>query len=135
MGTTSFAHNYLLTDTKATNDLLNYRLRQIDLDGSEHILGTIVVAPDANLQYEQLSIYPNPVSSKGKIDFTISAPEVVRVSIVNELGYELCVLANAPYMNGSYSLQLDTKNFTSGYYHLIFTTPTQRVVKEFLIVK
>ncbi len=135
MGTTSQSQKYSLTDPSASNDLLHYRLRQIDLDGSEHLLGTVAIAPEASKMDEQVSVYPNPVQSLAKIAFTISKSESVRITIVNELGVEIKVLADKDYQSGSYLLQFDAKNIAAGKYHLIFTLPSQQIVKEFVVVK
>jgi hypothetical protein len=135
MGTTSHEQNYSLADMNASSDLLHYRLRQIDLDGSEHILGDVTIAPDAATVDEQISIYPNPIQSGAKIDFTISSPEFVRIAVVNELGAEISVLTNKQYQSGLNSLSFDTKKFASGTYHLIFSTPTGRISKEFVVIK
>ena len=135
MGTTLQSQNYSITDAKASNDLLRYRLRQIDLDGSEHILGNVAVAADPSLQNENITIYPNPITSEGKISFAISSPQSVRITIVNELGAQISEIANAEYKTGSYSLPLNTKQLSSGTYQLIFSTSGQRVVKEFVVVK
>ncbi len=134
-GTTSQSQNYSLTDPKASDDLLHYRLRQIDLDGSEHILGAITVAQNTSLKEENISIYPNPIASEAKINFTISSPESVHIIIVNELGAKIREVANAEFQIGSYSVPLLTKQLVSGIYHVIFSTPEHRIVKEFIVVK
>ncbi|MFI5263808.1 MAG: YCF48-related protein [Candidatus Kapaibacterium sp.] len=135
MGTTSQSQSYSLTDMNATNDQLHYRLRQIDLDGAEHILGTVAISPGGSPSGEDISIYPNPASSEAKINFTVSSPENVRISIINELSIEQQVVTNTTYQSGSYLLDLDTKNLSTGIYHLVFTTPSRRIVKDFVVMK
>lgn len=135
VGTTSQALNYSITDPSASNDLLHYRLRQIDLDGSEHLIGSVAVAPEFGASEDEVSIYPNPVQTQAKIALHISKPESVRISVVNDLGAEIRVLADQEYLTGSYSLQFDTKNLSTGNYRIIFTTPTNRIMKDFVIVK
>jgi photosystem II stability/assembly factor-like uncharacterized protein len=134
-GTTSQAGNYSYTDLNASNELLHYRLRQIDLDGAEHILGTVAIAPDGNTLNDDISIYPNPASDEAKISFTVSSSENIRIAIVNELGSEIQLLANSMYQSGSYLLPVVTKALANGTYRVIFTTSSQRMTKEFVVLK
>lgn len=135
IGTTSESQNYSLTDSKATNDLLHYRLRQIDLDGTEHILGSIAVAPSASLEKDDITIYPNPATAQAKIGFSISSPGSVRITVVSELGAGIIEIANDEYQSGSYSVSLDTKPLAEGIYHIVFLRHGQRIVKEFAVIK
>ncbi|MDP4235442.1 MAG: T9SS type A sorting domain-containing protein [Bacteroidota bacterium] len=127
--------NYSLTDFNASNDLLTYRLRQLDLDGSEHILGSVSVGPDASAVRESISIYPNPAKASAAVSFTLPSPEDVRISIVNDLGAELHLLASARYPSGTNSLSFETKDLPSGSYHLVLSAGGKQVVKEFVVVK
>jgi photosystem II stability/assembly factor-like uncharacterized protein len=134
-GNSSQSINYSLTDSKASNELLHYRLRQIDLDGAEHLLGTVAISPSELISNNDISIYPNPANSESKISFAIVAEGNVRIAIMNDLGNELSIITDAHYSAGSYSLPFSTKLLPSGSYHIVFTTASKKIAKDFVVAR
>ena len=54
---------------------------------------------------------------------------------MNEAGAEVSVISNSTRTAGSYLLNFNTTDLASGAYHLLFVTPTKRIVKDLMVVK
>ncbi len=64
-----------------------------------------------NSNYSDEIVYPNPFSKETKIEFSVSNPEHVQITIFNELGQEIKQLINGNYINeGKYQVIWDGKN-------------------------
>jgi hypothetical protein len=112
-GTASFT---FLDKTIRTADVLYYRIKQYDKDGSYHYSET------KQVRYKNedglLLLYPTPVTSLLHLDYNAVAVNAVRIKIVNAGGVvvreEIKKLAV-----GINSWQLDTKQLKSGSYYLV----------------
>ena len=106
-GTTSESNNYSYIDIFVANGLYNYRLKQIDYDGTikySNIIQVEVKLPN-NFSLEQN--YPNPFNPSTKIKFTIPVVEkghapFVQLIIYDVLGNEIATLVNEEKPAGTY---------------------------------
>jgi hypothetical protein len=78
-GSTTATHHYSLPDATApTGVVLYYRLRQVDLDGSEQFSSVAMLA--ANTLAEGFSLYPNPASD-GPVSLRLPASATVGTTV------------------------------------------------------
>lgn len=73
--------NYYYTDSIALRQIMYYRLKQTDIDGSEEYFKTVVVDPDA--KHYELLVFPNP--SDGQIQ--VKCNKIIRnIQLLNAYG-------------------------------------------------
>ena len=83
--------------------------------------------------------YPNPFNPVTRIEYALPGPREVRLSIVDVLGREVCVLAEGPSSPGSHTVMWDASPHPSGMYVCRFTATdrtggtTTRTIKLLLV--
>jgi hypothetical protein len=80
------------------NSILNYTLLR-DLNASNN-----------------LRCYPNPFNDSANIEFNTGSTDLVTVEIYNSIGIKVSTLINQVLPSGKHEIELDTKNFSSGFY-------------------
>jgi len=96
--------------------IYNYRLKQIDNDGSFIYSNEIVVNFSFPENFSLSQNYPNPFNPITKINFSIPAKQPVTLQIYNTLGEEVVELLNEIKDAGSYSITFNGSNLPSGVY-------------------
>lgn len=61
--------------------------------------------------------YPNPFNPSTEIKYQVSATDVVKLRVYNQLGQEVTTLVNKPHTPGTYSVMWDAKDVPSGTYY------------------
>jgi hypothetical protein len=107
--------SYSLLDEKAPSTNLTYRLMEIDLDGSQKLLGTTAVGPFGSPEAFGVQVNPNPTSQN--IHVTISGSEEVSLKLYDVLGK---VVASKEHATGS--LDIDAGSLSAGSYWLDATS-------------
>jgi len=119
-----------------------YRLKQIDLDGTIDYSNQIAVEVDFTpAEYSLEQNYPNPFNPATTIKYTLPNHSSVKLSIYNTLGEIVTELVNEVQETGYYEIQWDASNLSSGMY--IYTLEAQsiedqndfRSLKKMLLVK
>ena len=119
-----------------------YRLKQIDLDGSINYSNLAAVEVDFTpTEYTLEQNYPNPFNPATTIKYTLPYQSSVKLSVYNMLGEVITELVNEVQETGYYEVQWDASNLSSGMY--IYTLEAQsltdqndyRSLKKMLLVK
>jgi flagellar hook assembly protein FlgD len=71
----------------------DYRLIQMDLDGSQRVTNSVRVAIDAPTDFILEQNYPNPSSVETRITFTLPTEAPTTLDIFNALGVKVRTLA------------------------------------------
>ncbi len=82
-----------------------------------------------------LQNYPNPFNPTTTIEFSVSKPIFVHLSIFNILGQEVQVLVNGEKNPGSYSVQFNGSNLSSGVYFYRLQAGTFSQIKKMELLK
>jgi hypothetical protein len=136
-------YNYFDADV-VPNTTYQYRLRQTDLDGTvnnvapditlkNEVIVTVKYDAEYNLNLEQC--YPNPMSDRTKIVFTLPVAMPVKLEITDITGKIVATLANGELKSGFNEFYWDGKNsayenLVNGSYFCILTAGTDtRMIK------
>ena len=94
-----------------------YRLKQVDFDGTFEYSSAIEVGVDNPTNYTLEQNYPNPFNPSTSISFALKADSKVIVKVFNTLGEEVSVVVNSELKAGSYKVDFNAANLTSGVYY------------------
>ena len=115
-GTTTEKQSYAYTDRNLTEGKYNYRLKQIDFNGSfeySNVIEVLVVTPN---KFELGQNYPNPFNPSTSISFSLPQAGNVKLAVYNLLGQEVQTLVNGFMESGSHTVNFEAKNLNSGIY-------------------
>lgn len=123
-GTTTEAKSYSFMDDNLASGKYQYRLKQIDFDGSFEYSNSIEVEINSPRDFSLEQNYPNPFNPTTKIKYSIlSDPQSidegfwVKLIVIDVLGNEVATLVNEPQQSGSYEVEFNADQFSSGVYY------------------
>ena len=91
-GTTTEKHSYYFNDKDLQTGKYQYRLKQIDFDGSYEYSITIVVQISSPVKFALEQNYPNPFNPSTLIKFSIIEKAEVTLSVYNSIGQKIRTL-------------------------------------------
>ena len=116
-GTTTQIQSYSFVDNNVQAGKYQYRLKQIDLDGSYSISSIVEVSILSPIEFSLAQNYPNPFNPSTTINFSLAKESNVNLKVFDLLGQEIISLVNNEFMNaGSYSYKFDASTLASGTY-------------------
>ncbi len=135
-GTTTEVRNYTFTDKGLASGTYNYRLKQIDFNGNYeyHNLSNEVVIGVPSV-FDLAQNYPNPFNPSTTINYQISAPGKVTLSLYDLNGREVKSLVNETKEAGYYSVSLNASDLSSGIYFYTLTSGNFVQTKKLSLVK
>lgn len=116
-GTTTNTNNYTFTDLNLNSGKYNYRLKQIDYNGNfsyYNLQNDVIIGTPENFSLSQN--YPNPFNPATKIDFEIPLDSKVTLRVYDMTGKEVKSLVNDFKSAGSYSVNFNGTDISSGIY-------------------
>ncbi|MFZ1279188.1 MAG: T9SS type A sorting domain-containing protein [Ignavibacteriaceae bacterium] len=115
-GTSTENNFYSFNDSPNESGLYNYRLKQIDFDGSfeysSEIEANFIFANDFRLSQN----YPNPFNPNTTIEYQIPQASFVTIKVYDVLGKEIVTLVNEEKPAGIHEVSFEPKDLTSGLY-------------------
>ena len=130
-GTSSEPQRYSFTDADLpyAADTLEYRLRQVDVDGTGSVSEPIRVGRTAN-EVELLGTHPNPARSRATVRFAVPKTQKVTLRLFDLMGRRVRTLAQGP-QEGRTEMRVGLSDLSSGIYFLRLqaggTTKTQKM--------
>ncbi len=86
--------------------------------------------------YELMQNYPNPFNPSTQIKFTVSANVTASLKVFDVLGKEVSTLVDGEYAAGSYTVDFNAKNLTTGmYFYTLKTSNGFTQTKKMLLIK
>ncbi|NWG28046.1 MAG: T9SS type A sorting domain-containing protein [Ignavibacteriaceae bacterium] len=119
-GTTTESTAYNYEDKDLNSGSYNYRLKQIDYDGSYtyyNLQETIEISRQFNFKLEQN--YPNPFNPTTTINYTIPEDGIVTLKVFDVLGNEVRHLISGEQKTGSHQVKFNAEGLSSGMYFCI----------------
>lgn len=119
-GTTTESQRYTYTDREVpfTAEPLQYRLRQVDVDGAETVSDPIRVALGAPDAFDLRPPFPNPSRSSITLQYMLPRAANVQVEVYDLLGRQIATFAYEEPSAGRVETQVDVSQLASGTYFL-----------------
>ncbi len=134
-GTTTEPKAYLFNDDNIVVGNYTYRLKQIDFDGSYEYSDEINVEVTGPAQYTLEQNYPNPFNPSTLIKYSVAQDGFVNVSIFNLLGEKVATLVNSNMKAGSYEINFNASQLSSGVYFYSIDAGDFKAVRKMLLMK
>ena len=121
------------------SDFYNYRLKQIDNDGTYKYYDGLSIQVDMPNIFYLSQNYPNPFNPETRIDFTLPEKQMVTLGVYNILGELVAELVNEIKEAGSYSVTFNASSsfgeLPSGIYMYRLKTQEYSVNKKMILLK
>jgi len=101
-------------------------------DTTVNIIQTSSLIPENFYLYQN---YPNPFNNSTQFRFDISQNNNYKLEIYNNLGQKIKEVFNKFLTTGSYNINFESGNISSGVYQYILSSPKERYVKSFVLLK
>jgi hypothetical protein len=135
-GTTAKFHHYSFIDNIIIEGKTNYRLKQIDFDGSFRYSKVIIVeTQNITSEYFLSQNYPNPFNPTTNINFSIPEKYFVTLKVFDVLGNEITTLVNEEKPAGNYTYTLNAETLPSGLYLYKLNAGDYTSMKKMLLIK
>lgn len=135
-GSSNSPKYYLFTDDQIFHSYYNYRLKQIDNDGtfeySNEIEVFVKIIP-SSIVLEQN--YPNPFNPTASIQYAISNRQFVTINVYDVLGNKIATLVNEEKPGGVYEVEFDGNIRASGMYMYSLQTLDNIISKKMMLLK
>lgn len=112
-----------------------YRLKQLDNDGSYTYTNTIVVDCNTSFDYALHQNYPNPFNPETVISFSLPVSSHIKLTIFNALGEAVAHLLDKPMQSGHHSVTFNATNLPAGVYFCKMQSDDFSSVKKLLLLK
>ncbi|MBV6422142.1 MAG: hypothetical protein DAHOPDDO_03431 [Ignavibacteriaceae bacterium] len=107
-GTTTETQNYSFIDKNLQSGIYNYRLNQIDFDGTQEVVGELTVYLTLPEEFSLEQNYPNPFNPSTVISYQLPVTGFVSLKVYDVLGNEVAVLVNEEKPPGSYEVEFNS---------------------------
>jgi hypothetical protein len=79
--------------------------------------------------------YPNPFNPATMIRFSIAEPGLVTLNVYNLLGEKVATLVNSELASGSYEVDFNSGNYSSGIYFYTIKANNYLATKKMILLK
>ena len=136
--TSSAINNYSFSDniSKFGVAVFNYRLKQIDFDGTSKyydLSNSVEVSAPVNFALDQN--YPNPFNPTTTIRYSVAMDSKVRIDVYDVLGRLVKNLVNENKAAGNYSVDFNASNLSSGVYMYKISAGNFTAVRKMNLMK
>jgi len=132
-GTTTQPQSYRFRVTDLGPGTHRFRLRQVDIDGTETLTEPVTVTVEAARRLALTATGPNPVRHRTQFAFTVQQQGAATVALFNMLGQQVQTLYAGPATPGERrTVDVSAQSLASGVYFVRLRAPsgtrTQRIV-------
>lgn len=133
-GTANSPKYYTFTDNNATGNKIQYRLKQIDNDGTFEYSPEVEVELNP-MQFALYQNYPNPFNPSTVIRYALPVAGLVTIDIFNALGEKVSTLLNGYADAGYHQIPFDAAALPGGVYFYRIQSGEFTAVKKMALVK
>ncbi|RKY97245.1 MAG: hypothetical protein DRQ13_04905 [Ignavibacteriae bacterium] len=136
-GTTTEIQSYSFVDDIEYSGVKTYyyRLRQVDFDGRSQYSDVVNVDFDVPKDFVLSQNYPNPFNPSTKITYALPNQSPVVIKVYDLTGQEVITLVDEVKEAGTYEINFDALNFSSGVYIYQMRAGDFSSVKKMSILK
>ncbi len=135
-GTTTAKNYYTFSDPISYDGEINYRLKQIDYDGTFIYSEIITLIIEGSPPYFSLSQnFPNPFNNSTIITYQISKDVFVTLKVYDVLGNEVATLIEENKKAGHYKLTFSANDISTGIYFYKLTAGEYNGTKKLILLK
>jgi hypothetical protein len=140
-GTTIEPQVYSFTHTNAGSVASQYRLKQVDLDGTLNYSEPVQVTTTTNVKELKPTVfglqqnYPNPFNPSKRIIFSIAEEGPISLRVYDILGSEVASLVNENRQPGQYTEQFNGSRLASGVYMYVLRSSEGQLVGRMMLSK
>ncbi|MEN8193314.1 MAG: T9SS type A sorting domain-containing protein, partial [Bacteroidota bacterium] len=138
-GNSNSPKSYSFIDKEIISAKVQYRLKQIDTDGSFEYSNVIDVNSSSLKAYTISQNYPNPFNPSTKINYSIQKQTHVSLKVFDVLGREVATLVNKEQPAGNYEVVFDassvSRRMTSGVYFYRITAGNFVDTKKMILLR
>ena len=134
-GTTTEKQEYLYDDINLQSGIYNYRLEQLDFDGTRSISAEITVLLTIPETFILEQNYPNPFNPSTRISYQLPVSGNVTLKVYDLLGREVATLVNEEKPAGSYEVSFDASQLSSGVYLYRLSSGSFIETKKMILMK
>ena len=134
--TTTSTHHYQFDcHISSSTPNLEYRLKQIDFDGSCTYSQIVSIENNVPKKFELCQNYPNPFNPTTTINYSLAKDGWVTLTIYNPLGEQVKTLVSKQQSAGQYQISFDAGNMSSGMYFYQLKTGSFTDLKKMLLLR
>lgn len=127
---------YFFSDEKRTSDdIVYYRLRQINKGGSTIYSSTVKIGQVEQLNFSLEQNFPNPFNPETKITIEMLEQEEVEIYVYDLVGKKIKKLHEGSLSQGRHSFTFSGANLPSGIYFFEAKTANSSVVRKMILAK
>ncbi|MBK6914154.1 MAG: T9SS type A sorting domain-containing protein [Ignavibacteriales bacterium] len=134
-GTTTEPKSYSFIDENLSSGKYQYRLKQIDFDGSFEYSNTVEVEVSTPVKFALEQNYPNPFNPSTVISYSLPQKEFVSIKVIDILGREVATLVNEVKPAGKFEVEFDASSLASGVYVYQIKAGSFTTSKKMLLTK
>jgi len=135
-GTSTEPSYYSFTDFPLLNGLYEYRLTQIDFNGSSKIVAEKYIEFNSFAKsFELMQNFPNPFNPATVISYSLATDSKVNLTVYDVIGNEIAILVNQEQKSGYYSIPFSGVNLVSGVYFYKLETDKFSSIKKLILMK
>ncbi|MGB5893945.1 MAG: M28 family peptidase [Ignavibacteriaceae bacterium] len=137
VGTSTETHYYSIIDRShfENKNRIQYRLKQVDFDGSFEYSKVIEVEVYYPLVFKLDQNYPNPFNPSTKIEYTLPTFGYTELKVYDIMGNSITTLVSETKPAGSYEIVFDASYIPSGVYFYTLTSGELISSKKMMLVK
>ena len=133
-GNSNSPKSYSFTDSNTPSGKVEYRLKQIDNDGTFKY-SSIVTVNSLPTQFSLGQNYPNPFNPSTTIKFELPSDSKVKLEIYNTVGQKVATLVNGEMTAGYHQVEFNANRLASGIYFYRIQTNGFVSIKKLLLLK
>jgi len=134
-GTTTETRSYSFEDENLSAGTYQYRLKQIDMDGTFEYLSEAEAEISSLKDFSLEQNYPNPFNPTTIIRYSIPSEEFVSLVIYNLIGEQLFTLVDEVKQAGVYEINFDASRLASGTYIYRIEAGVFNMVEKMILIK
>lgn len=137
-GTTTQSHNYSYLDklNLEGQTTFYYRLKQLDFNGVSQYSNVLTILYNSIPKNFKLSQnYPNPFNPTTTINYSVAKESSVSIKIYDLMGREVATLVNEKKEPGTYEVNFNALNLSSGIYFYRMSAGEFTSIKKMTVLK